>query len=115
MVRSNYLALGQAVYVWKYYRAKTGFLLALLPPGAFIALGFLIALKNKINTEIERRSPEIEPENRTCPSDPVMNAQKRKEIFKRLQEDNPQPTTELNLRPLTPHDSALPGCAPKRA
>lgn len=41
---------------------ETGFLLALLPPGAFIALGFLIALKNKINTEIARRSPEIEPE-----------------------------------------------------
>lgn len=33
------------------------FLLAILPPGAFIAMGFLIALKNKIDESIEQKQP----------------------------------------------------------
>lgn len=33
-----------------------GFLLAALPPGAFIALGFLIALKNSIDNSLEQRA-----------------------------------------------------------
>lgn len=33
-----------------------GFLLAVLPPGAFIVTGFLIALKNLIDSEIKRRA-----------------------------------------------------------
>ena len=37
----------------------SGFLLAILPPGAFIALGFLIALKNSIDVRLLRRkAPE---------------------------------------------------------
>jgi electron transport complex protein RnfE len=32
-----------------------GFLLAVLPPGAFIGMGLLIALKNVIDTRLERR------------------------------------------------------------
>jgi electron transport complex protein RnfE len=32
-----------------------GFLLAILPPGAFIITGLLIAAKNIIDTRIERR------------------------------------------------------------
>ncbi len=40
---------------------ETGLLIALLPPGAFIALGFLIALKNYINTELAKRAPKPEP------------------------------------------------------
>jgi len=32
-----------------------GFLLAILPPGGFIGLGFLIAIKNVINSRRERR------------------------------------------------------------
>lgn len=33
-----------------------GFLLALLPPGAFLGLGLLVALKNTIDSRIEARS-----------------------------------------------------------
>lgn len=36
------------------------FLLALLPPGAFIGVGFLIALKNVIDKQIEQRQPKQE-------------------------------------------------------
>ena len=34
-----------------------GFLLAILPPGAFIGLGLLIALKNSIDNRLQRRQP----------------------------------------------------------
>ncbi|HAS51156.1 MAG TPA: electron transport complex subunit RsxE, partial [Gammaproteobacteria bacterium] len=33
-----------------------GFLLAILPPGAFIGLGVLIALKNVIDARVQRRA-----------------------------------------------------------
>jgi electron transport complex protein RnfE len=36
------------------------FLLAILPPGAFIAMGFIIALKNSIDTYIKQRQPKEE-------------------------------------------------------
>ncbi len=38
----------------------SGMLLAILPPGAFIGLGFLIALKNIIDNKIVQRKPAIE-------------------------------------------------------
>ena len=38
----------------------TQFLLAILPPGAFIAMGFIIALKNIIDAHIKQRQPKIE-------------------------------------------------------
>ena len=43
--------------------ADSGFLLALLPPGAFIGLGLLVALKNVIDKRLERRhgAPATEP------------------------------------------------------
>jgi electron transport complex protein RnfE len=34
------------------------FLLAILPPGAFIAMGFIIALKNAIDAYIKQRQPK---------------------------------------------------------
>ncbi|MFC3914427.1 electron transport complex subunit E [Pseudaeromonas sharmana] len=37
------------------FTADAGFLLAILPPGAFLALGFLIALKNVIDARFARR------------------------------------------------------------
>ena len=46
-----------------------GFLLAILPPGAFIFLGLLIALKNVIDTRIEAR--------RVANSVPVTTGSKR--------------------------------------
>jgi len=38
-----------------------GFLLALLPPGAFIALGLLVALKNVIDRRLAQPAPATEP------------------------------------------------------
>jgi electron transport complex protein RnfE len=35
-----------------------GFLMALLPPGAFIGLGLLVALKNSIDIRLAKREPK---------------------------------------------------------
>ena len=37
------------------YQSETTFLLAILPPGAFLVLGFLIAVKNAINARFARK------------------------------------------------------------
>ncbi|GAL37348.1 electron transport complex subunit E [Vibrio sp. 10N] len=42
------------------FQFDSQFLLALLPPGAFIGVGFLIALKNVIDKQIEQRQPKQE-------------------------------------------------------
>lgn len=52
-----HLLLGETAHHWEItiipdYR---GFLLAVLPPGAFLAVGFLIALKNVIDSRLKRR------------------------------------------------------------
>ncbi|WP_083601983.1 MULTISPECIES: electron transport complex subunit E [Thalassotalea] len=39
------------------------FLLAILPPGAFIAMGFLIAAKNIIDTKIAEKQPKVQEEH----------------------------------------------------
>jgi len=39
------------------------FLLALLPPGAFITMGFLIAGKNIIDQRLEEKQPKVEQAN----------------------------------------------------
>lgn len=39
------------------------FLLAILPPGAFIAMGFLIAAKNVIDTKIAEKQPKVQEEH----------------------------------------------------
>ncbi|MGM0553793.1 MAG: electron transport complex subunit E [Pseudomonadota bacterium] len=47
------------------FSPDAGFLLALLPPGAFMAMGLLIALKNGIDARLEARAarvPEPEPQ-----------------------------------------------------
>lgn len=36
------------------------FLLAILPPGAFIAMGFLIAFKNSVDAKLAERAPKVE-------------------------------------------------------
>lgn len=38
------------------------FLLAILPPGAFIAMGFLIAIKNAVDAKLEEQQEEIQEE-----------------------------------------------------
>jgi len=40
------------------YQLDSQFLLAILPPGAFIAMGFIIALKNVIDNHIKQRQPK---------------------------------------------------------
>lgn len=50
-------AKGLTVHLWQ---VDTSFLLAMLPPGAFIAMGFLIALKNVIDKQLEARKPAVE-------------------------------------------------------
>jgi electron transport complex protein RnfE len=41
------------------YHLDTQFLLAILPPGAFIAMGFLIAFKNYIDQRIKESKPKV--------------------------------------------------------
>lgn len=43
------------IHLWQ---LDTSFLLAMLPPGAFIGMGFLIAFKNVIDKKIAERTPE---------------------------------------------------------
>ncbi|WP_110457734.1 electron transport complex subunit E [Shewanella algidipiscicola] len=45
-----------------FWQVDTNFLLAMLPPGAFIAMGFLIAAKNIIDDKIAAHRPTPEPE-----------------------------------------------------
>ncbi|MGI2170878.1 electron transport complex subunit E [Shewanella sp. MF05960] len=45
------------IHVWQ---VDTPFLLAMLPPGAFIGMGLLIALKNVIDSRIKARQPKVE-------------------------------------------------------
>jgi electron transport complex protein RnfE len=47
------------IQIW---HVDTPFLLAMLPPGAFIAMGLLIALKNVIDSRIAQRQPKAQAE-----------------------------------------------------
>ncbi|WP_431066217.1 electron transport complex subunit E [Methylotuvimicrobium sp.] len=53
------LMFGEAAKTWQIdvITDYSGMLLAILPPGAFIGLGLLIALKNIIDTKVEQRKP----------------------------------------------------------
>jgi electron transport complex protein RnfE len=54
-----------------------GALLAILPPGAFIGLGLLIALKNIVDKRVERRARAARGEQRrAAPSDELMARQR---------------------------------------
>ncbi|MGI2182394.1 electron transport complex subunit E [Shewanella oncorhynchi] len=44
------------------WQVDTPFLLAMLPPGAFIVMGLLIALKNVIDKKVKERQPQIAAE-----------------------------------------------------
>jgi len=45
------------------FQFDSKFLLAILPPGAFIVMGFLIAAKNAIDEKISQRHPKAEKQN----------------------------------------------------
>lgn len=66
------LLLGPVAENWTVtlFSNYSGFLVAILPPGAFIVTGFLIAIKNAIDSELERR----EKARRT---EPVVKGSKR--------------------------------------
>lgn len=51
-------AASLTIHVW---HTDTSFLLAMLPPGAFFAMGLLIALKNVIDKKIKDKQPKIVP------------------------------------------------------
>lgn len=53
------MLLGPFAADWQLVVSDTGFLLTLLPPGAFLTLGCLIALKNFIEGRLSRRSSLI--------------------------------------------------------
>ncbi|MGI2258357.1 electron transport complex subunit E [Shewanella sp. GXUN23E] len=50
-------AADMTIQVW---HVDTSFLLAMLPPGAFLAMGFLIAAKNVIDSKLQQKQPEAE-------------------------------------------------------
>ena len=47
---------GAASWRWQVFNVDYPFLVAILPPGAFLVTGFLIALKNQIDTSLEQRA-----------------------------------------------------------
>ena len=44
------------------FQADAGVLLAILPPGAFLALGFIIAAKNLVDARLSRRKTVLKPQ-----------------------------------------------------
>ena len=44
------------------FQADAGVLLAILPPGAFLALGFIIAAKNLVDVRLSRRKAVLKPQ-----------------------------------------------------
>ncbi|MGH1463394.1 MAG: electron transport complex subunit E [Neptuniibacter sp.] len=60
-----HLLFGPVAESWKITVVEdyTGFLFAVLPPGAFVGMGFLIALKNIIDARLENRKTEGLPQD----------------------------------------------------
>jgi electron transport complex protein RnfE len=62
-----HLMFGEAARAWRWTISEDypGLLLAILPPGAFLGLGLMIAVKNIIDKRLSRREPapvgEAEP------------------------------------------------------
>lgn len=79
------------------YHSDNTFLLAILPPGAFLVLGCMIALKNVINARFARKKTpvRVQIEQARTTTFWYMNKDKRRQILERLREANPHPTTEL--------------------
>ena len=44
------------------FQADAGVLLAILPPGAFLALGFIIAAKNLVDARLSHRKAVLKPQ-----------------------------------------------------
>ena len=56
-----HLLLGEGArdWVWQPFANYPGFLVAVLPPGAFIVTGFLIALKNGLDAHLKKRQEAL--------------------------------------------------------
>ena len=61
LLAQAHMMFGEAARDWTLHLAGDyrGFLLAILPPGAFIGLGLIIALKNVIDARLQRRAQQI--------------------------------------------------------
>jgi electron transport complex protein RnfE len=58
------LLFGDSASTWKitlFSENYRGFLIAILPPGAFLVAGFLMAIKNSIDAYIDRKQREAKP------------------------------------------------------
>jgi electron transport complex protein RnfE len=62
-----HLLFGEAArgWTWLVFEDYPGFLFAILPPGAFVGLGLLIALKNIIDARLEERRKQQAPKTLT--------------------------------------------------
>ncbi|MFT6388078.1 MAG: electron transport complex protein RnfE [Cellvibrionaceae bacterium] len=59
-----HLLFGESARAWKltlFGESYPGFLIAILPPGAFLVAGFLIAIKNSVDSTIEKRRLAAKP------------------------------------------------------
>ncbi len=83
------------------FHTDTPFLLAMLPPGAFIGLGMMLAVKYLIDEKMKQRAARQLDAAATAPQgetrEGFMNKEKRIAILTRLRDENPHPTTELNF------------------
>ena len=69
------LALGESAKAWviTVFPDYHGFLLAVLPPGAFIGLGLLIAGKNWLDQRASKKSKPQKPNSRPCALQPDLS------------------------------------------
>lgn len=61
-----HLLFGESARAWKltlFGDSYPGFLIAILPPGAFLVAGFLIAIKNSIDNTLEKRRLAKQPKD----------------------------------------------------
>lgn len=63
LLADAHLMFGEAARNWTIVLVDDygGFLLAILPPGAFMGLGLIIALRNVIENRKKKRQPQIQP------------------------------------------------------
>lgn len=61
LLAQAHMMFGEAARGWTLHLVEDyrGFLLAILPPGAFIGLGLIIALKNIIDARLQRRAQRV--------------------------------------------------------
>lgn len=73
LLSGAHLLFGEAARAWEFSAGNDfqGLLLAILPPGAFIGLGLLVALKNMIDKGVDMRAHRAEPSH--CRTPPVIS------------------------------------------